>query len=134
MKKILSFILLFAMICTLSSCGKYVSSYSALGLVRNQTSHSCEASFMSLKGSLVFKIEKTDGGEGDIAYSIEAKEGEISLYYDIFGVKEELCTVKAGESVSDRGGYIESGYSVYIIIEANEKARGSVLVELNAED
>jgi hypothetical protein len=86
---------------------------------------------LTAKGSLVFKIKKTDGGEGDMAYSIEAEEGEITLYYDIYGVKEELCTVKAGESLSERGGYIESGYSVYIIIEANEKARGSVSVELN---
>lgn len=40
-------------------------------------------------------------------------------------------TVKAGETVEDSGGYVEGGYQVYIIIEAEEKSRGSVSVELD---
>jgi hypothetical protein len=62
-----------------------------------------------------------------------ADKGEIRLYYDIYGTKEKLAQVKAGESVTSRGGYIESGKEVYIIIEATD-AGGKVTVELNNED
>ena len=126
MKRIISAtlaaVLLLSLMLTLGSCGRYISSYKALGLVRSNTSHSCKASFKSLEGELVFKIKKTEvGTEGSIKYSVTVEEGEINLYYDIFGVKEKLATVKAGESVEDVGGYVEGGYQVYIIIEAAEK-------------
>ncbi len=132
MKKILSWIMILSLLMTLSSCSTYTSSYNAIGLVRNQTSHSCKASFYSLEGELVFKLKKSDvGAEGEISYSIQVEEGEIKLYYDIYGVKEELVTVKAGESIEDKGGYVEGGKTIYIIIEAAEKSRGKVSVELD---
>lgn len=132
MKRIISSIVLLSLIISLSSCGKYTSSYKAIGLIRNQTSHSCYASFHSLEGQLVFKIKKSESGkEGDISYSIQVDEGEIRLYYDIYGTKEELANVKAGESVENSGGYVEGGKSVYIIIEATEKAKGKISVELD---
>ncbi len=132
MKRIISSIILLSLIISLSSCGKYTSSYKAIGLIRNQTSHSCYASFHSLEGQLVFKIKKSDSGkEGDISYSIQVDEGEIRLYYDIYGTKEELANVKAGETVENGGGYVEGGKSVYIIIEATEKSKGKISVELD---
>ncbi len=131
MKKLMSFALAIVLLVSLCSCDKYTSSYSALGLIRNQTSHSCSAQFYSLDGQLVFKVKKSDAGEGNISYSISAEEGEIYLYYDIYGVKEELAHVSAGESVTDAGGYVEGGHRVYIIIETVGKARGKVSVELD---
>lgn len=132
MKKIITFITILALMLTLTSCDAYTSSFSAVGLVRSNTSHSCETSFYSLEGQLVFKLKKSDvGAEGEISYSIQVEEGEVRLYYDIYGVKEELATVKAGESVDDKGGYVEGGKTVYIIIEAAEKSRGKVIVELD---
>ena len=132
MKKIFSWIMVFAMQLMLCSCSKYMSSYKAIGLVRSQTSHSFETSFYSLEGQLVFKIKKSNiGSEGDIEYSIKVDEGEIRLYYDIYGVKEELKTVKAGESINGSGGYVEGGKIVYIIIETIGKAQGNVSVELD---
>ena len=132
MKKLLSFLLMLSLLIPLCSCGKYVSSYRALGLVRSNTTHSCSASFLSLTGELVFKLKKSQAGsESDISYSVTVEEGEISLYYDIYGIKSELAHVKAGESVTERGGYIEGGYTVYIIIEAAKNSRGKVSVELD---
>lgn len=129
-----AFVLLLSLLASLCACGKYVSSYSAIGLVRSNTSHSCRASFHKLDGELTFKIKRTDtDGEGDISYTVSADKGEIRLYYDIYGTKEKLAQVKAGESVTSRGGYIESGKEVYIIIEAND-AGGKVTVELNNND
>ena len=43
----------------------------------------------------------------------------------------ELISVKAGESVEGRGGYVESGKTIYILIEATEKAKGKIEVELD---
>ena len=132
MKKIITFITILSLMITLSSCDIYTNSFQAIGLVRSNTSHSCKASFLSLEGQLVCKLKKSDAGaEGEISYSIQVEEGEVRLYYDIYGVKEELATVKAGESVEDKGGYIEGGKTVYIIIEATEKSRGKVSVELD---
>ena len=100
--------------------------------MKTQTSHGFETSFYSLRGEMVFKIKKTDNGaEGDIRYSIRVDEGELYVYYDIYGVKEPLAHVKAGESVVSQGGYVEGGKRVYIIIEARENAGGAVSVELN---
>lgn len=132
-KKILSLTAAVLMLIVLCSCNKYTSSYKAVGLVKTQTSHSCKASFSSLEGQLVFKIKKSDEGkEGDISYSIEVEEGEIHLYYDIYDSKQELAYVKGGESVDERGGYVEGGKTVYIIIEATEKSKGKISVELDS--
>lgn len=132
MKRLLSVILLLSLLFSLCSCDGYVSSYRAVGLVRSNTSHSCEASFLSLNGELVFKIRKSDkGSEGDVSFSVSVEEGEVHLYYDAFGVKEELAHVKSGESVESTGGYVEGGMRVYIIIEASGDAHGKVSVELD---
>ena len=133
MKKILLWTIILSLAVTLCSCDRYTNSFKAIGLVRSQTSHSCEASFYSLEESrLVFKIKKSDlGTEGDIAYSIQVEEGELRLYYDIYGVKEELVHVKAGESVDGFGGYVEGGKTVHVIIEAAEKTQCAVSVELD---
>ena len=132
MKKFLSLLLALCTLIGVCGCGKYTSSYMALGLFKTQTSHSCKASFQSLKGQLVFKLKKTESGtEGDISYSIQVEEGEIRLYYDMYGTKEELISVKAGESVEGRGGYVEGGKTIYILIEATEKAKGKIEVELD---
>ena len=81
---------------------------------------------------MVFKIKKTEKGtEGDISYSVKVDEGELNLYYDIYGTKELLANVKAGESVDSSGGYVEGGKTVYFIIEAAEGTRGKVSVELD---
>ena len=132
MKRFISFMMMLSVLFLLCACGKYTSSYKAIGLVRNQTSHSCEARFHSLEGQLVFKIKQSNAGtDGDISYFIQVDEGEIYLYYDTCGVKEELVRAKAGESIENSGGYVTNGEPVYIIIEATEKAKGKISVELD---
>lgn len=132
MKKFLSWFMTLVLLISLCACGKYTSSYKSLLLIRSQTSHSCNASFHLLEGRLVFKIKKSQQGtEGDISFSIQAEKGEIHLYYDIYDVKQELAHVKAGESVTSQGGYVEGGYPVYIIIEGTQNAKGKVSVELD---
>lgn len=129
MKKLLACVLLVSLLLMLCSC----TGYRAIGLVRIETSHGFETSFLSLDGQLQFKVKKTERGtEGEISYSVQVDEGELILYYETNGVKQELVTVKAGESVTDKGGYVEGGKTVYVIIEA-DNARGKVSVELDNE-
>ena len=132
MKRFFSLILIFTLILCLCSCGRYVSSYSAVGLIRSQTSHSCEASFYSLKGQLVFKIKSPVSEElCELQCDTEAEEGELIVYYDVDGTKQELTRVKAGEAVDDFEAFVEGGKTVYIIIEAAEKSRGKISVEID---
>lgn len=131
MKKLLSLVVLVCILLALGGCEKYTSSYQAIGLVRSNNSHSCEVSFLSLEGQLVYKLKKSESGEGDIGFSVSVEEGEVAVYYDIYDVKQELVRVTAGGSVTDRGGYIEGGHTVYIIIEAAEGTHGRVSVELD---
>ena len=130
MKKLLMLIISVSMLLTLCSCSKYTNSYSAFGMMRNNTTHSANASFASLNGRLVFQLKRSDSGEGNIAYSVSCDSGEISIFYDIYDDKCELITAKAGENKEGSGGYIESGKTVYIILEATN-AKGSFSVELN---
>ena len=133
MKKFLAVVLLLVMLLTLTACEPYTSSYKAIMLITNHTTNSCSAKFDRLTGTMVFKVRRTEPGEGDIAYSITVEEGELTLYYDAFGVKEQLAKATAGQSVPARGGYVEKGYKVYVIIEATEGTKGSVSVSLDGE-
>ena len=80
---------------------------------------------------MAFKLKRTDKNDAAISYSISVSEGKIFLYYDIYGIKEPLAQASSGDTVEDRGGYIESEKTVYVIIEATEGAKGRVSVELN---
>jgi hypothetical protein len=109
----------------------YVSSYSALGLVRTGGREECGAKFYKLKGTCVLKIRSAEDGVGDLHYTASLKSGEINVYYDANGEKELLFHLTEGESVDEYGGSFEGKEIVYIIIETVEPARGSVSVELN---
>ena len=55
----------------------------------------------------------------------------VPFYYDNTGTKEKLVTVTKGQSLEDKGGNIEKGESVYIIIEASKGSRGKVKINLD---
>lgn len=131
MKKLISIIMSMTLLLSLCSCDRYVSSYSAIGLIRSQTSDSCHAEFISLNGQLVFKLKNNNTDKvGQILYSIKAEEGEINLYYDIDGEKLLLDAAGSEEVTVSGSADIFGNQPIYIIIEAKEKAKGSVHVEL----
>lgn len=114
-----------------ASCGtRYTSSYSALVMTTKNLKGHCEATFQRLNGTYVFKTKKSSNGEGSIEYAASLEEGELNVYYDIYGTKELLFTIKAGEEIENVGGYVESGKTVYIIVETVEPSRGAVRFEL----
>ena len=132
MKKLLLVILCLAVLFSSTSCDfRYVSSYKALGLVRSEMGDRGSVKFGRLDGTVVLKLKMSGTGlENSIGCKATLDEGEINVYYDIFGVKEFLFNLKAGESIDERRGYIESGNRVYIIIETVTPAKGSVEIDL----
>lgn len=129
MKRIICILLILVMLFSFTACSPYISSYSALGLVRSSFGGECSASFLKLDGRLVFELRAPDGGEGDIKYTASLEAGDLSVYYDIYGTLEPLFSVSEGEEVDARGGYIEGGKSVSIVIDA-KGARGNIAVSL----
>ena len=132
MKKLLLVILCLTVLFSSTSCDfRYVSSYKALGLVRSEMGDRGSVKFGRLDGTVVLKLKMSGTGlENSIGCKATLDEGEINVYYDIFGVKEFLFNLKAGESIDERRGYIESGNRVYIIIETVTPAKGSVEIDL----
>ena len=132
MKKILLILVCLTVLFSSTSCNfRYISSYKALGLVRSEMGERGIAKFGRLDGTLVLKLKMSGKGlENSIGCKASIEEGEINVYYDIFGVKELLFNLKAGESIDERRGYIESGKTVYIIIETVTPAKGNVEIDL----
>ena len=132
MKKTLLILLCLAVLFSSTSCNfRYISSYKALGLVRSEMGERGIAKFGRLDGTLVLKLKMSGKGlENSIGCKASIEEGEINVYYDAFGVKELLFNLKAGESIDERRGYIESGKTVYIIIETVTPAKGNVEIDL----
>ena len=132
MKKLLLILVCLTVLFSSTSCDfRYVSSYKALGLVRSEMGERGIAKFGRLDGTLVLKLKMSGKGlENSIGCKAAIEEGEINVYYDVFGVKELLFNLKAGESIDERRGYIESGKTVYIIIETVTPAKGNVEIDL----
>ena len=131
MKRLICVLLAVALLCGMTSCSGYVSSYSAIGLVRVNTKSKCEIRFMRLDGTCVFKLRNRDDGEGELRYTASLESGEVNVYYDANGVKELLVHLKAGESVEGCGGYFEGTGRIYVIVETvGSAAEGRISVEL----
>ena len=116
MKKIVILLVSALLALSLAGCGKYVSSYKALGFVHSNKSDSAYMSFASFEGRMVFKLKSS--GEGDLKYSARLESGSAVVYYDFYGDKQELFSISGGEEADSRGGYVEAG-TVYIIVETD---------------
>ena len=124
MKKALFIILCFIFLLSATSCTPYVSSYKALMFVRTENGDHGSISFSKFEGTYVMKLRMSGKGqEGSILCKATLEEGEINVYYDWLGTKELLFNLKAGESIDERLGYIESGHTVSIIIETVTPAK-----------
>ena len=132
MKRALLIVLCLALLFSLAACSGYVSSYKALMLVREEHGDHGSIRFSNLEGRYVMKLKMNGKGqEGSIHCQASLEEGEINVYYDVFGTKELLFNLKSGESIDERRGYFESGRTVYIIIETVTPAKeGKVEIDL----
>lgn len=116
MKRVLSLTAAVIILLLLTGCGKYTSSYKAVGFVHSNVSTSAEMSFYSFDGRMVFKLKSS--GEGDLKYTAKLESGTATVYYDFYGTKTELFTINSGEEFDLHGGYVEAG-TVYIIVETD---------------
>ena len=132
MKKILLFVLCISVLLSVTACSGYVSSYKALMFVRQERGDHASISFSGFEGTYVMKLKlKGEGQEGSIHCKASLTEGEINVYYDWLGTKELLFNLKAGESIDERLGYIESGHTVHIIVETVTPAKeGKISIDL----
>lgn len=135
MKKALFIILCFIFLLSATSCTPYVSSYKALMFVRTENGDHGSISFSGFEGRYVMKLKMNGKGlEGDIYCKASLSEGEVNVYYDWLGTKELLFNLKAGESIDERLGYIESGHTVYIIVETVTPAKeGKIFIDLRKQ-
>ena len=116
MKRAFLLSVIFILLLMMTGCGKYASSYKAIGFVHSNSSDAAEMSFYSFNGRMVFKLKSS--GEGDLKYTGKLESGTATVYYDYYGSKSELFTIRSGEEYDSRGGYVESG-TVYIIVETD---------------
>lgn len=104
-----------AMLLCFYGCGGYKSKYKAVGFVHSNDTESANMSFYTFEGRMVFKLHTTR--ESDIKYSAKLESGSATVYYDWAG-KQELFSVKGGEELDSRNGYVDNG-TVYIIVETD---------------
>jgi len=120
-----------AMLLCSFGCGGYTSKYMAVGFVHSNDSDSAHMSFYSFEGRMVFKLHTTR--ESDIKYQAKLESGSATVYYDWAG-KQELFSVKGGEELDSRSGYVDNG-TVYIIVETDgECMNGEFSFWINATE
>ncbi len=110
----------------LTGCGKYVSSYSAVGFVHSNTSGSASMSFYQFSGRMVFTLKNRDGSEGQLKVSAALESGSAAVYCDEDGTKKELFSLQAGDALESVFGPLTCK-TVYIIVETSEKCRNGSL-------
>ncbi len=118
MKK--SFSILFLVMFSLAllvGCSRYVSHYSAIMLVTEESSKAGSISFSSFSGSKVFKFNS----EGHLNYSAKLDEGSATVYYDD-GKKTELFSICSGQEMKPSTVSVETG-TVYVIVQTDGKCK-----------
>ena len=137
MLKIAVMMLITLSIFTLTACGKYTSSWSAVGFVHSNTSKSASMSFWKFSGTMVFKLKCKDATKEVLNYNgrleneDDGENGSITVYYDVDGTKNELFSLQNGESVEASFDKLNEG-TVYIIVETDGRCENGEL-EFNIE-
>ena len=107
---------------TLSACeNKYISRYSAMLMVRTNTSHKASVSFDSFSGTYVIKLKNNGADEVFIAYEGTLGEGNINVYYDFNDEKLNLFDIETDGSVDEKTETFTGNKTIYIIIESDGK-------------
>ena len=100
----------------LAACGRYVSSYRAVGLVRTNSAGAASMSFMTFEGRMVFRLKCAQ--DQRLNYEAKLTSGRAAVYCDADGTKTELFSLGAGEELASSFGPLQKG-TVYIIVETD---------------
>ena len=107
---------------TLSACGiKYVSHYSAMLMVRENTPNKASVSFDSFSGTYVIQLKNKSADEAFITYKATLGEGNIKVYYDFNDEKLNLFEIETNGSVDGKTETFTGNKTIYIIIESDGK-------------
>ena len=110
---------------TLSACGnKYVSHYSAMLMVRTNTSNQASVSFDTFSGTYVMHLNNKSADEVCIDYEGTLREGNIKVYYDFHDEKLNLFDIGTDGSVDGKTETFTGNKTIYIIIESDGKCSG----------
>ena len=132
MKKALALALALILALCLGGCGRYSSSYKAVGFVHSNTSSSAFMSFYTFEGRMVFKLQCFNENGGQLKYSVKLESGCATVYCDA-GEKRELVRVNAGDEAASVGGQFARG-TVYVIVETDEKCQnGAFRFEIDSQ-
>ncbi len=119
---VLPAVILILAVFVLAGCGRYVSSYKAVGFIRSNTGGSAFMNFFEFDGTMVFKLKASGKSGARLRYTARLEEGDAAVYYDVSGTKTEWFTVHGGDEVSSSAELPGTG-TVYIIVRTNEKCR-----------
>ena len=107
---------------TLSACGnQYVSHYSAMLMVRTNTSNEASVSFDRFSGTYVIQLKNNSADEVFITYEATLGEGNIKVYYDFDDEKLNLFEIETNGSVDGKTETFTGNKTIYIIIESDDK-------------
>lgn len=121
MKKTVKHISVFCIVLSLIllvGCFKYSSKYFGLGLVSLNTKSHAALSFLSFRGSRVYKLKYNGDKEGILNYSGKIKNGSATIYFDMGDGKNKLFEINDEVNVESSLTLTES-CTIYIIIETD---------------
>lgn len=116
MKKVITAIICLILAVSLAGCGKYISSYKAVGFVHSNEKTSAFMSFISFDGTMVFKLKSS--GESSVKCSAKLESGNAAVYFDCNGTRTELLSLQGGDNNYRQSESVAAG-TVYVIVETD---------------
>ena len=115
--------LLMAIMLCLSGCGKYKSSYLAVGFVHSNTAASAFMDFYQFEGRMVFTLKGQGQSDWRIRYTAKLESGGATIsYVDEHDQIIEVRAVAAGDEIDAVLGDFDRA-SVTIIVETSQQCR-----------
>ena len=114
--------------------GCVFSKYKAFILKTTKTTSYGSIEFDSFEGQYVFKLKRTEAGEGAIKFTASLGEGHVEVSFSTFASSgyQKMFEINAGETLNAYSGYLEKGYRVTIIVKSEGKvSNGSFTFDAN---
>ena len=116
----------------LASC--VVSKYDALMLVTSNKTSTASISFGVFEGQYVFRLKRTEAGEGTIKFTASLEEGHAEVLFKTTSMEnyQTMFEINGGETKDDYMGYLEKGWKATIIVKSDGKiTNGSFAFDSN---
>ncbi|MBO2515988.1 MAG: hypothetical protein CW338_01750 [Clostridiales bacterium] len=96
-KKITAVLAVILLAVCLTGCDTDFSSYAAVGLVTNNTGSRATLNFISLSGTMTFKLKCDRGRQARLVYTGSLETGKATVTYKCGGETHDLFALNAGE-------------------------------------